>query len=289
MHQSEGALDPWVHKFGVKGSELGRSEHALVDDCAGAQRREVDAVVSLRGSAHGLVYVITTSGNPDLMFDSLAGNIGPAIEGNPREISSRDKDLTEGRHSHQGGRAKNRLVDLNVAPTNDVEAFLHQDLVHCGLGACGGLRILRQECNARCVCAHGRKVEGNHVTVETIRNLDQDACSITSVDICTLGTSVFHRTEGADALGHDVVAGTAMEVANKIYATAVVLVARVIQPLGLREITRHRGNRHRDVFLPTNVARGGQIGGGDVVGPASRSTQVIQVRVRSTSWLGGGP
>ena len=64
MHERERGLEPLVDEIGIEVGELSRDEHALVDERASGQRREVRA---------------------GLVFDALAGDERPAIEGDAVE------------------------------------------------------------------------------------------------------------------------------------------------------------------------------------------------------------
>ncbi len=88
MDQRQSALEPHVEQVGEELRQLGRGEHALVDDRAGAEAGEVDLVADRLG---------------DLVFDPLAQDIRVAIECEVGMADGRgDDELLEDRHHTAG-------------------------------------------------------------------------------------------------------------------------------------------------------------------------------------------
>ena len=96
MDQGQRTLHPLVHQVGIERRELGRHQHALVHQRAGREAREVDPVMGLRHAAHGLVDLVLTCRQVDLVLEALAEHIDLAIEFDPGgALWVGDEDLGE--------------------------------------------------------------------------------------------------------------------------------------------------------------------------------------------------
>ena len=114
VDEQQRALDPVVGQVAEELTQLRRREHPLVDDRSRRQRREVHLLRA------GLV----------LVLDPLASDIGAPIEIDARlTVGRRDEQLPEARHRRPCGLAEAVGVDRHVAPTEDGQAFLGEDLV----------------------------------------------------------------------------------------------------------------------------------------------------------------
>ena len=82
---------------------------------------------------------------------------------------------------------------------------------------------------------------------ERVGDLHQDAGAVTGVGLGARGTAVLEVAQGGQGLGHDVVAGLTGQGRDEGHATGVVLVARVVEPLGRRErvLVGHRSISRR--------------------------------------------
>ena len=119
MHQSHGALDPFVVEVGVKSGQLRRRQHSLVDQCPAGQAGEVDAGVHFRSAAHGLVDLVTGVAEKGLVLNTLADDVGPALEIHAAEPVAADKDLAKGRHRFDRRAAESARIDRDIAPTRE--------------------------------------------------------------------------------------------------------------------------------------------------------------------------
>ena len=102
MHEGQGRLDPLVAQIGEELPELGRGEHALVDDRATRQAREVDAALA--------------SGGADLVLDALANDVDPTLERVVGQPVASQEHLAERRLDGPGGGPDHRVVDRDVSP-----------------------------------------------------------------------------------------------------------------------------------------------------------------------------
>ena len=107
VHQRQRGLDPLVGEIGEELGELRRGEHALVDEGAARQRREVDHLVA--GAR--------TVELRELVLAALAHHEEHAVEldaGGAAGVV--DEQLLEARHHAQRRRADHRGVDRHLAP-----------------------------------------------------------------------------------------------------------------------------------------------------------------------------
>jgi hypothetical protein len=83
VHQRQCALDPVVVEVGEELGHLAGGEHALVDEGAARQAREVDPVVHGGGAADRLVDLVRPGLEVDLVFYPLADDVGLALQAMP--------------------------------------------------------------------------------------------------------------------------------------------------------------------------------------------------------------
>ncbi len=225
VHQGHGTFDALIDQVGVKRSDLRCREHPLVDEGSCAQRRHVDALVRLGDATHGLVGCPGACVDGNLTLDALAGDERQAVEVNTGgAVVGRHEDLPEDRHRHERRRAKDRFVDGHLPPTEHVEAFSLENALDFSGRCIRHARLLREKRHAGGVGAGLGKVEGDDVSEEAIRNLDQDASAIAGVDVGAACTAVLEIAERADRLGDDLVALAAVHVAHEVEPARVVLV-----------------------------------------------------------------
>ena len=105
VHEGERRLEARVGQVGVERLELARREHALVDDRASGQRREVDA---------------------ELVLDALAQREDATVELETGLVSALGghEQLPEGRHDTARRRTDAGRIDRDLAPAQHDEALL---------------------------------------------------------------------------------------------------------------------------------------------------------------------
>jgi hypothetical protein len=154
-------------------------------------------------------------------------------------VTSGDEQLVEDRFGVPGHGAEGGIVDGDLPPGEQVEVLFLDDRldgthrVQCGHA--GG----REEGDTRGIGAGSGQVDAlvcEHLAVETVRDLHQDAGAVTGVLLGPRGTTVVEVDQGLDALLDDVVRGPAVHVGNEGDATGIVLVGRVVEPLGRRVV-----------------------------------------------------
>ena len=171
VHQRQRRLDALVGQVGEELGELRRGEHALVDERAARQRREVDRL-RRRG---------------DLVLAALAGDEQLAVE---RRCRSRrgvdDEQLAEARASRCGAVAPidRRRRSGTVAPAEDPQALLARRSPRCGRSACSAASG-RAGRNAQpdAVGAGRRQLEVDDRAQEAVGHLDEDAGAVAGVDL----------------------------------------------------------------------------------------------------------
>src|SRR5207248_3365540 len=84
------------------------------------------------------------------------------------------------------------------------------------------------------VVAGGRELEVDDGAQEGVRDLDQDAGAVAGGDLGAGGAAVLHVAQRGERLGDDGVAGDPGEGGDEGDSAGVLLGARVVQPLGVR-------------------------------------------------------
>ena len=212
MHHRQRRCDPRVGEVGEERLELTGREHALVDDGAGAQTREVDTGVALGPLAQD--------------------------EGEPLEVQfvvtlgTGHEDLPERRHRGAGRLAHHRRVGRQFPPAQDGESLvggdgfdgLDRDIGLAGFG--------RQERRAHAVAAGRRQLEAHDLPVQPVGDLDQDAGTVTGVGLAAGCTPVLEVAQCGQCLRNDLVTRLAGHGRHERHATGVVLERRVVQAGG---------------------------------------------------------
>ena len=217
MNERQSRLDPAVVEVEEELRQLTGGEHALVDERAARQRREVDATV---GEA------------AELVLDALAHDEGPALEGVVGQAVAGEEGLAEQRLDALGHRADHGVVVGDVAPAEDPQALAAGDLLDRQGGFVGLVRVVREERDAGGVVALLRQREVDDVTEEAVGDLQQDARTVAGVGLGPGRATVVEVAEGSDAVLDDLVAPQALHVHDEVDAAGVVLEPRVVEALG---------------------------------------------------------
>ena len=250
MHDRERRGDPLVDQVGEEVVELVGGEHALVGEGARRQRREVDVGLVLGALAQAerqpLQRHAGHAAGPCAATKSWL-NVGIT----PRAVLPSDVGL-----------------DRDVAPAEDGEALLVGELLDPLAGLGDLLVVAGQERRAdgvRVLAAGSSKPASADLAQERVGDLHQDAGAVAGVGLGAGGAAVVEVAQGGEGLGHDVVAGLAGQGRDEGDAAGVVLVARVVEPLGRRERVRV-GHR----VLPSSSVQAAEnciMGAGDDIGP----------------------
>ena len=236
VHQRQRGLDPVVGEVGEELGELGRGEHALVDEGAARQRREVDHLVA---------------GARTVELRELVLAALPHHEEQPVELQAGgatgvvDEQLPEAGHHAERGGADHRRVDRHLAPPDDPEALVLDDGVDAAHRLLRRLAVERQEGEAHAVGPRRRQREVDHRPEEPVGDLEEDAGAVTGVDLGARGAAVVEVAERVEGVGDDRTAGPALDVADERDPAGVVLEARVVEPERLGDGTERRATRRR--------------------------------------------
>ena len=219
VHQCQRADHPAVGQVGEERLELTGRQHALVDDRARGQGREVDVGLALGPLAQA-------EGHP------LELQPGDATAGRP------DEELAEQRLDGTGGGTDQARVDGEVTPAEDVQALLASDGRDRRLdrGQSFGRRRGRQERDADGVLAGRREHEVDHGAEERVRDLDQDAGAVAGVGVGAGRAAVLEVAQSRQRQVDDLVAGLAGQGRDERDAARVVLVACVVETLRGRNV-----------------------------------------------------
>ena len=173
------------------------------------------------------------------MLDPLAGHVRTPVQLDPGGPAVGHEQLPERRHRRAGGVADLGVVERDVAPAQDVEALLGDDLLdRCG-GRVSGGTVGRQEGSANCVGAGGRELEVDDLAEELVGDLEQEPCSVAGVDLGAGGAAVVEVAERGQGLLDEAVTPTAMEVHDEGDTAGVVLVLGPVQPGRGRQVLWH--------------------------------------------------
>ena len=169
------------------------------------------------------------------MLDALAQAESETVQRDAGLVARAfDEQLCEVRRHRKRGRADVRLlgVDRDIAPAENDEVLLFGnafDLLHC-LGAFFGLK--RKECDSRRVVSTFRKVELDDSTQELVRQLQQDASTVTRGGLGAGGAAVLQVGQRCQGIAHDAVGTPALDVGHHGDTTGVALISRVVKTLG---------------------------------------------------------
>ncbi len=229
VDQGERALDPLVGEVRVEGAQLRGGEHALVDDGAAREAREVHPV--------------------DLVLDPLADDERPALErqaGQPGvAVGAGEEHLAEARLRRLGPGAEGVVADRHVPPSEHGESLAVGHLGDRLGGRVGGRRCLRQEGDAGGVGPRRRQVGGEHLPVEPVGDLDQDPGAVPCAGLVSGGAPVLEVAQRPDRRGDDPVAPPAFHVHHERHAARVVLEGGVVEAHRAGLVAAHRHPRMR--------------------------------------------
>src|SRR5262249_33297552 len=145
-----------------------------------------------------------------------------------------NKDLPHDGPSGFCGGPKRRIVSRYVAPAQHNLSFFADNLSEQLLTAAAIDRFDRQEYHADSVISglgQGHAKRGPLFAEEPIWSLEQNAGAVSRVLFATTGTAVFEVNEDLQSLLDQIVALAGLEVDDKSYATGVMLIARIVEPL----------------------------------------------------------
>ena len=231
VHEAERRLEPVVPQVAVEVLDLARCEHALVDDDAGRERREVRV---------------------GRVLDPLAGRVDVTFEGVAGESVLGDEHLTERGEHFSGARTRHVGADRDLAPAEDAEAFVDEHLLDLGDDRVG-VRA-REEGDAGRVLPCRRQFERDDRAVERIGDLQQDARTVAGIGFGAGRAPVGEVAQRRERLVDQAPALAALHVDDEAHATAVVLEARVVEPLRRGQIAID----HSRSSLVVRWLRGGQ-------------------------------
>ncbi|EAP99266.1 hypothetical protein JNB_03820 [Janibacter sp. HTCC2649] len=234
VDQGQLARESLVRQVGEERLELTGRQHALVDDGAGRQGREVDL---------------------DLALGALAQAEGETVELDPRDtaIGSGDEELAEDRHTGSGSVPDELGGDGNVAPREDLESLLGRDLGDPLLGSGTLGLVLGQVGHARGIRPCNRKLDVENGPEERVGQLREDARAVTDERVGTRGAPVVEVAQRREGVLDDVVASRASHGRHHGNATSVVLVVAPVET-GVGRVGGEARRRH--VGSPSSGSRG---------------------------------
>ena len=235
VHHRQGAGELGVLEVEVVMPELVGRQHPLVDRAVG--RQDADVEVFPRVLWERLVEL-------DRVLRPLADEVQPPLEvGLHEEVLAHAQEHLADLGLGLLGRAADVLaVDRDVAPAEHDHLVLAGDALEdrLALGAVGG--VAGQEHHAHRVLARLGQGDADLCALlaqERIRHADEQARAVAAVGLAPAPAAVVHALEHLEGVGHDTVRRLALDVADEPDAAGVVLVVRMVQPLGAWETFHH--------------------------------------------------
>ena len=203
------------------------------------------------------------------MLHTLANNEQFAIKINPRcACRIVNKELTERWHHFAGRCAKTIWVHRNIAPSQWAKSFFFCNGINGGRCPIGITCTLRKKCHASGISTCCRKVETRDGSEKCVRNLDENACTVARVWLCTRCTAMLHIGERGETKCHNFATANSLDVGNERHTACVVFETWVVQTMSLGEVGIHvRLVLYRDMQgMPENLVRFSR----DDAGPSNR-------------------
>ena len=266
VHDAQRRLHPVVLQVQVERPQLRGGEHALVDEGLPGQAGEVDGLAADRALAGALL--------AELVLDPLAHHVGAALQSHPGELLGAaggrgDEQLQEGRHRIARERTQGGFVDRHLAPAEHGEALFADDLLDAVTRTGRFTTCLGKECDTGGVRTFRRQLEigsgfGQCGPEELVRELNEDACTVTGIGLRTRSTAVLQVQQCGDRLVDDVAAAAAVHIDDECDTTGVVFVRRVVQTDATGRTVSHsrltrgaRKLRHASAFKNRRLQRRG--------------------------------
>jgi hypothetical protein len=136
--------------------------------------------------------------------------------------------LPEGGHRVAGQRAQRRVVGGHIAPPQHLQALGFGDLLHRGARCRGVSGRLRQKRDTGGVAARWGQLEIHDFPKERVRDLNQDACTVTAARLRALGAAMFKVEQRGNRLVDDVAATAAVHIDDHRYPARIVLERGVV-------------------------------------------------------------
>ncbi len=217
VHQGQGRGDALILQVDVVLTDLVGQQQALVDD--GAARHARHVVLGTVGQVQAL----------DLAGSCLADDVQLAFQGigNQDVCAAANEDLADdwlffahgGRHGHVG-------IHWHITPAQQDLAFGLDGAFHLLLTSLARSAFLGQEDHANAVLARWRQLDtllGHLKAVELVRDLDQQARTVTHQWVGTNGTTVVDVFQDLQTLTNNAVCLLALDVSNEADAASVML------------------------------------------------------------------
>ncbi len=228
VHERDGALHIGIGQVAEVVPDLLGDEHALVDEGARGEGRDVEVVEGARELA------------ADLRLDALPNDVELPLQGVAGQAGGRgDEDLLDPRLQVLRELADDLRVDGHVAPAQQRQPLLLDDLLQEPLAEVAVRGQLRQKDHADAVFARGREDEaaaardagggGALLAEELVGHLDHDPGAVARAGVATAGAAVSQVLDDPDALVDDVVGLAVVDVRDEAHTARVVLECGVVE------------------------------------------------------------
>ncbi len=217
VHEGELRRETLVGEVGVERLQLERRDHALVDERAARQRREVHVELALD----------TLAGTERLAVEQDAADRRPGLA----RARAGDEQLFDRRHGVACEGSDLVGSHRNVAPPDDHEVLVDGDRFDRSLHGGTFFGCCRKERVADGVTADRRKLESGDRAQERIRDLRDDACSVTGAGVGAHRPAVLEVAQRVERRIDDVVAGSAAQRRHHGETAGVLLESGVVETL----------------------------------------------------------
>jgi len=208
VDQGEVGRVPVVRQVGEERLDLRRRQHPLVDDGARGERGEVDV---------------------DFVLGPLAQAEGHPVEGQAGLARlPGDEQLGQVGQRLAGALAAGGLLDRDIAPAEDRQPLVGGQVGDPRAGRGAFIGIVGQEGHADGIVARCWQAETDDLPEERVRQLGQDAGTVTGVRIRAGRAPVLQIAEHAQRARYHVVAAPSGQVGDKTNAAGVMFETAVV-------------------------------------------------------------
>ena len=233
MHQAERRLCQRIAEILIKALDLRGQQQALVDHGARGEGRHVElrqaGQLVLLLQVDQRVLGLLADGEDLALEGVLVGELGAAAH---------DRHADH-RHALDHRLAQARRVGRHVAPAQELLALDLDEMLQALDRELPRRLVLRQEAKGDGVVAGRRQVDrrlARPVAQQGVGELNHAPCAIADQRVGADRAPVVEIDQDAEALAHDGMRLPALDVGHEADAAGVVLVARVVKPLFLRQI-----------------------------------------------------
>ena len=212
VHESQRRLHALINQVREKLRELWSGQHALINERACRQRREI-CLLFLR----------------KFVLNALACNKQQTVKRNSRlTIFRTDKHQREIRHHTTSAFAQACRIHRYFTPTENFKRFFANDVFDSCYCKRPVANVGWQERHSNAVLPFCWQRKTCNSRKKLVRNLNEHTSTVAGFDFCTGCSAVLHSTQRTNPHRHNVVRLSTLHVNDKRHATGVVFKAWVV-------------------------------------------------------------